>query len=110
MSTASSSARSVPVTLTRAEKWVIHSVLIAELDRLLDRDQLPQWWIPQLIEKVEADVAEVTQFEAWGARLLLSGYEESNDLPAAERTLVVDLVERLDMTFGEPPSTLILDE
>lgn len=110
MSTASSRARSKPVPLTRAQKWVAHAVLVSELDRVVGRDDLPQWWIPQLIEKIEDDRAYLTQFEAWGLRLLLAEYGETDDLPPGEDTLATTIADLLDTTFGEPPSKLILED
>lgn len=93
------------LALSRAEAWVVHHVA---LDRLLDEDgdEDGPWWALEVAQKLEADEARFTTFEAWRLRCALREYANAPATPDVDAALATAVVERIDREFDGPPAAL----
>lgn len=90
---------------SRAEAWVVHHVA---LDRLLDEDADGDrpWWAPEVAQKLEADEARFTAFEAWRVRSALREYADAPGTPDVDVALSEAVIDRIDREFDGPPAAL----
>ena len=116
----STTARRRDVTrldLTRAEQWVVHHVMLNEIERRRENDEAPPWWAIDVIEKLEdrpvpdgtgapSGERSFTCYEAWRLRRALAAYADRSETPDRDVTLAVDVIHQLEETFVEPPAAL----
>ena len=94
------------LALSRAEAWVVHHVVLARLlDEEADADDQP-WWALEAVQKLEADDARFTAFEAWRLRYALREYASADDTPDTDVALSEAVVDRIEREFDGPPAAL----
>jgi len=101
--------------MSHEEQWVVHHVMLQQVEAHRDDGESPPWWAINAIEKLEdrpvdrstADTDRpFTCYEAWRLRRVLSEYAEQPETPEDDVATAVSLVQRLDETFVEPPTAL----
>ncbi|GAA0673238.1 hypothetical protein ACFQDG_10145 [Natronoarchaeum mannanilyticum] len=101
--------------MSRAEQWVVHHVMLQQVEAHREDGESPPWWAINAIEKLEDRPVEestagtdrpFTCYEAWRLRRALSEYAEQPETPEDDVAAAVGLVRRLDETFVEPPTAL----
>ncbi len=91
-----------PVELSRAEEWVIHSLMLDQLtDETTDGDQ--PWWALGIASKLESGVHLLSPFEAWRLRRDLREYADADGTPPEDADLAEAVAERIDRRFDPPP-------
>jgi len=97
-----------PVEFSRAEEWVIHSVMLEQLTgESTDGDQ--PWWALGIASKLESGVHLLSPFEAWRLRRDLCEYAADDETPPEDADLAESVVERIDARFDPPPQTIAGD-
>ncbi|MCL9812470.1 hypothetical protein [Natranaeroarchaeum aerophilus] len=103
------------IDMSRAEQWVVHHVVIAEIEASYEARESPPWWVLSVLEKLEdrpvrerdADGGPTFScYEAWRVRRALCEYAESPETPTADVTAAVGVARRLDAAFVEPPAAI----
>jgi len=101
--------------MSRAEQWVVHHVMLQQVEAHREDGESPPWWAINAIEKLEDRPVDdgtagtdrpFTCYEAWRLRRALSKYAEQPETPEDDVAAAVGLVRRLDETFVEPPTAL----
>lgn len=103
--------------MSRQEQWVVHHVMLQQVESHREDGESPPWWAMNAIEKLEdrpvyGDTSTTgtdrpfTCYEAWRLRRALSEYAEQPETPEDEVATAVTLSRRLDETFVEPPAAL----
>lgn len=114
MSTTATRRDRTRISMSRTEQWVVHHVMLAEVEARYDDDESPPWWALAVLEKLEdRPVTErddgdrsFTCYEAWRVRRALREYAESPDTPTEDVTAAIDVARRLDESFVEPPTAI----
>jgi hypothetical protein len=92
------------LTLSRAEAWVVHHVV---LTHLLDADADDQpWWALETARKLEAGERRFTAFEAWRLRRALREYAGREDTPEGDVALGMAVADRITRDFEGPPAAI----
>jgi hypothetical protein len=93
-----------PVDLTRAEQWVLHDVMLRELEAAAEAEQSPPWWANAVLEQVEESDLALTCFEAWRVERALEAYVE--DAPDRDRQPTRSLIDQLKAAYEGAPATV----
>jgi hypothetical protein len=104
MSTTMPDTCAEPVDLTRAEQWVLHDVMLRELEAAAEAEQSPPWWAHAVLEQVEEGDLTLTCFEAWRVKRALEAYVE--DAPERDLRPTWSLIDQLDAAYEAPPLTV----
>jgi hypothetical protein len=92
------------VELTPAEQWVLHHLMLEQLDRAREEYDSTPWWAVDVVEKLERGELSFSTFEAWRLRRDLERYlEEGPDRDAEEVESILTVLER---SFESPPASL----
>jgi len=117
MSTTAKRRDASRLEMSRAEQWVVHHVMLQQVETYQEDGESPPWWATEVVEKLE-DRSVVdeeatattdqpfTCYEAWRLRRALTDYAEQPTTPESDVTTAVTLAQRLDETFVEPPTAL----
>ena len=117
MSTTAKRRDTTRFEMSRGEQWVVHHVMLQEIEAHRENGESPPWWAIEVIEKLEdrpvvggesttSTERPFTCYEAWRIRRALADYAERAETPEDDVTDAVRLVRRLDETFVEPPTAL----
>jgi len=94
-----------PVEFSRAEEWVIHSVMLDHLTGESTDDDQP-WWALGIASKLESGVHLLSTFEAWRLRRDLREYATDAETPPEDAELAESVVETIDARFDAPPRAI----
>lgn len=115
MSTTGERRDATRIELDLAEQWVVHHVMLQQIEAHQENGESPPWWAIDVLETLESDAAHAedalndrsfTCYEAWRVRRALSEYAESPDTPQKDVALAIDVIRRVEETFVEPPAAL----
>lgn len=101
MSTTTTDTGAEALDLTRAERWVVHAVMLRELEAAAEADRTPPWWAHAVLEQVEDDELSLTCFEAWRVTRALEAYLD--DAPDRDVESARSVIDRLDAAYEAPP-------
>lgn len=93
------------LSLSRAEAWVVHHVVLSHLFEEDDADEQP-WWALETAKKLESDEPRFTAFEAWRLRHALLDYAESDATPESDVALSTAIADRISRDFDGPPAAI----
>ncbi|NHN47056.1 hypothetical protein G9464_05520 [Halostella sp. JP-L12] len=90
--------------LTRTEQWVLHDVMLRELEAAEESDRSPPWWALAVLEQVESDALSLTCFEAWRVKRAVQSYVER--APDRDRSPARTLLGRIEAAYRSPPAAV----
>ncbi|WP_138798045.1 hypothetical protein [Halostella sp. PRR32] len=105
MSTTTPDTGAEPLDLTRAERWVLHDVMLRELEAAAEAEESPPWWAHAVLEQVEANDLALTCFEAWRIKRALETYVK--DAPERDLEPTASVIDQLDAAYEAPPATVL---
>lgn len=87
------------VDLTREERWVVHSVLAARADEVIDRDGSPPAWLVDLFDTIESGGRTITRRQAGKLSDALTDHVAADDTPTRDVEPALDVADRIDGAF-----------
>ena len=90
--------------LTRSEQWVLHDVMLRELEAAEESDRSPPWWALAVLEQVEGGALTLTCFEAWRVRHAVQSYVD--EAPDRDRSVARSILDRIGEAYRSPPAAV----
>ena len=88
--------------LTRSEQWVLHDVMLRELEAAEESDRSPPWWALAVLRQVEGDALTLTCFEAWRVKRAVESY--ADEAPDRDRSPALSILDRIGEAYRSPPT------
>jgi hypothetical protein len=90
--------------LTRSEQWVLHDVMLRELEAAEESGRSPPWWALGVLKQVEEDALTLTCFEAWHVKRTVQSYVD--EAPDRDQSPARSILDRIGAAYRSPPATV----
>jgi hypothetical protein len=90
--------------LTRSEQWVLHDIMLRELEAAEESGRSPPWWALGVLKQVEEDALTLTCFEAWRVKRTVQSYVD--EAPDRDQSPARSILDRIGAAYRSPPATV----